>query len=75
MGHMTHTGKRRDIHTGFWWETCLEKATSRSCLRYEDNITMACKEIQWEGVEWVHAPQHREKWCDLMKTVINFQAP
>jgi hypothetical protein len=30
--------------------------------RWEDNIRTDLKEIEWEGVDWVHMAQDRNKW-------------
>jgi hypothetical protein len=30
--------------------------------RWEDNIIMHLKEIEWEGVDWIHLAQERDQW-------------
>jgi len=30
--------------------------------RWKDNITMAVKEIGWEGLDWIHVDQDRDQW-------------
>jgi hypothetical protein len=36
---------------------------------------MDLREIEWEGVDWIHPAQDRDKWRVLMKTVINLRVP
>jgi hypothetical protein len=43
--------------------------------RWEDNIRMDVKEIGWKGVEWIHLSQDRDKWRDLVSTVMNLRVP
>jgi len=33
------------------------------------------REIRWEGVEWIHLAQNRDKWSDLVNTVVNLWVP
>jgi predicted CoA-binding protein len=39
-------------------------------LRWKDNVTMDFQEIGWEGVEWIHMAQNRDKCQALVNTVI-----
>jgi hypothetical protein len=43
--------------------------------RWEDNIKMDLREIEWEGVEWIHMVQDREQWCALVNTVMKLRVP
>jgi hypothetical protein len=47
----------------------------RSRRRWEDNIKMDLKAIGWEGVEWIHLAQDRDKWRALVSTVMNLRVP
>jgi hypothetical protein len=35
---------------------------------WEDNIRMALKEIEWDGVEWIHLAQVKDQWQALVNT-------
>jgi hypothetical protein len=39
--------------------------------RWENNIRMDFWEIGWEGVDWIHLAQDRDKWWALVNTVMN----
>jgi hypothetical protein len=36
------------------------------------NNKMVFKEIGWAGVDWIHLAQNRDKWQDLLGTVVRF---
>jgi hypothetical protein len=36
---------------------------------------MDLKAIGWQGIDWIHPAQDRDKWKVLVKSVINFQVP
>jgi ABC-type Fe3+ transport system permease subunit len=35
--------------------------------------TIDIKEIEWEGVDWMHLAQDREQWRVLVNTVMNLR--
>jgi hypothetical protein len=37
--------------------------------RWEDNITMDFKVLEWEGIDWIHLAQDRDQWQVLVTTV------
>jgi hypothetical protein len=36
-----------------------------------DNIKIDLREIGWGGLDWIDLAQDRDKWMDLVNTVIN----
>jgi hypothetical protein len=34
---------------------------------------MDFREIEWEGVDWIHLAQDRDQWWALVNTVITFE--
>ena len=44
----------------------------RSKRSFEDNIETDLKKICWEGVDWVHVAQDKDRWRVGMNTVITF---
>jgi hypothetical protein len=55
----TYTG---ELHAGLWLENLKERPTGNYTRRWEDNIKMDFKEIEWEGVDWISLSQERDKW-------------
>jgi hypothetical protein len=39
--------------------------------RWEDNNQTDLREIGWEGADWMHLAQERDKWQALANIVIN----
>jgi hypothetical protein len=40
--------------------------------RWEDNIKMDLREIEWEGVDWMHLAWHRDQWWDLVNAIMGW---
>jgi hypothetical protein len=36
---------------------------------------MGLKEIGWQGVDWIHLAQDRDKWQAFLNSVMNLQVP
>jgi hypothetical protein len=53
------------------WKTPL----GRPRRRWEDNIRMDLREIEWEGVDGMHLGKDRDQWRALVNTVMNFRIP
>jgi hypothetical protein len=59
-GHVACMG---EMHTLFWLENLKGgRPLGRHRCRWEDNIRMDLREIEWEGVEWIHLIQDRDQW-------------
>jgi len=43
--------------------------------RWEDNIKMEVRELEWKGVDWVRLAQDREQWRDEVNMVMNLRVP
>jgi len=50
-----------------------KKSRGRPRRRWEDNIRMNLREIDWEVVDWIRLAQDRDRWRALVKTVINLR--
>jgi hypothetical protein len=40
-----------------------------------DNIKIDLREIGWDGMDWIGLAQDRNRWRDLVNTVMNLQVP
>jgi hypothetical protein len=52
-----------------------KRPLGRSRCRWEDNIRMGLKEIGWEGEDWMHLAQNRDRWQDLVNTIMKLRVP
>jgi hypothetical protein len=47
----------------------------RSGGTWVENIEMDLREIGWDGMDWIHVAQDRDKWRALVSTVMNLRVP
>jgi hypothetical protein len=40
---------------------------------WEDGIKVDLRKTGWEGVEWVHPTQDRDRWRDVVNAVMNLR--
>jgi hypothetical protein len=67
---------RGEIHTGFLWESQKEGDHYEDLdVRWDDNIKMDCKEIEWGGMDWTDLAQDKDQWRALANTVMNLSVP
>jgi hypothetical protein len=59
-----------EIHMKFWKET-LEERTTRKTYRHrlEGNIRMDL--TKWEGKDWIHLSQNRDRWGALVNMMMD----
>ena len=53
----------------------FDRYFGRPRQRWEDNIKMDLKEVEWEGVDQNDLNQGRNNWQAVMNTVVNFRGP
>jgi hypothetical protein len=56
------------MHTTFYLKSLKE-------IYISDNIKINITEIWWEGVDWTHLAQDRNRWRALVSTVMNLRVP
>jgi hypothetical protein len=50
-----------------------KKPQGRQKSRWVDNIKMEFRDIRGDGMEWIDLAQDRDRWKDLVNTVMNFR--
>jgi hypothetical protein len=70
---MWHAWERGETCTEFWWENPKEKDHLKDQGVDENGIKMDLEEIGWGVVEWIHLAQDRDRWWDLVNTVMNLR--
>jgi len=43
--------------------------------KWEDNIKMGVKEVEYGGMDWIELAQDRERWRALVNAVMNLWIP
>jgi hypothetical protein len=43
--------------------------------RWEENIKMGLREIEWGDIDWIDLAQDRDQWRALVNTVMNIRVP
>jgi hypothetical protein len=54
-------------HTRYW----LSSLKGRPRRPWKDSIEIGLWEIGWEGVDWIHLAQDRDRWRAVVNTVMN----
>jgi hypothetical protein len=67
----TH-GKDETILVG---ESGVKRPLGRSRRIWKDTIRTNLMEIEWEGVDWIHLAQYKNRWRALVNEVMNLRVP
>jgi hypothetical protein len=52
-----------------------KRPLGRPRRRWEDNIRMNLREIEWGGVDWIEMAQDTDQWNALVNKVMNLRVP
>jgi hypothetical protein len=50
-----------------------KRPLGRPKRRWEDNIKMDLREIEWAGMDWIDLPRNRDQWRATLNTVMNLR--
>jgi hypothetical protein len=62
-GHVARMGEGRNVCRVLVGKPEGKRSLERPRCRWEDGIKMDLTEIGWEGVEWIHLAQERDRWA------------
>jgi hypothetical protein len=68
-------GEMRNVYNSLVGKPVGDRLLGRHSRRWEDNIRMDVRERGWEVVNWIHLAHDRDKWRDVVKTVMNLRVP
>jgi hypothetical protein len=65
-----HVARERNVY-----RVLMGKPAGKNHLKDQgaDGITMDLREIGWGSVDWMQLAQDRDRWRDLVNTVMNFR--
>jgi len=67
--HVAHMEYKRGAHRNL-----VASPLGRPKCRWED-IIKDLQEVGWGGIEWIALNQHRDRWWELVTTVMNLRVP
>jgi hypothetical protein len=74
-GHVARMGEVRGAYNILVGKPEWRRPLARPRRRWEDNIKMDLGEIGLEDVNWIHLAQDRDRWRNLVNTVISLRVP
>jgi hypothetical protein len=73
-GHVTRMGEGRGVHRVLVGKPEGKRPLVRPRSRWEDNIKMDLHEVGGGG-DWMELAQDRDRWRELVNTVMNLRVP
>jgi hypothetical protein len=74
-GHVVLMGEIRSAHNILVGRPEGRRPLGRPRHRWEDNIKMDLREIEFGDVDWIHLAQDRDMWQAVVNTVMNLWVP
>jgi hypothetical protein len=74
-GHVVRMGEGRGVHRILVGTPEGKKPLGRPRRRWEDNIKTDLQEVGVGCGDWMELAQDRERWRELVSTVMNFRVP
>jgi hypothetical protein len=72
-GHVARMGEERNVYKVLVGKPEGKRPLERPRHRREDGIKMNLRETGWEGVEWIHLVQDRDRWRAVVNAVMNLR--
>jgi hypothetical protein len=66
-------GEGRNVYRVLVGKPDGKRPLERTRRRWENGIKMDLREIGWGGVEWIYLTQDRDRWRDVVNTVMNLR--
>jgi hypothetical protein len=68
-------GERRGAYRVLVGKPEGRRPLERPRRRWEHNIKMDLREVEWGGIDWIDLAQDRDRWKALVYTVMNLRVP
>jgi hypothetical protein len=73
-GHVARMGKKRNAYRILEERAEGKRSLGRPRRRWEDDIKMDLREIEWSALDWIDLPQDKDQCRNLVNSVIKIQA-
>jgi len=67
--------ERRGIYRAWVGKSERKRSLERPRQRWEDNIRIDFQEVGCGSIDWIDLAQDRGRWRDVVKAVLDLQAP
>jgi hypothetical protein len=74
-GHVARMGEKRNAYRLFVGKPEGKRPLGRPRRRWVVNIRMDLGEVGWSDVDWIGLAQDRNRWRDLVNSVLNLLVP
>jgi hypothetical protein len=75
VGHVARMGEKKNAYRLLVGKSEGKRPLGRPRRRWVDNITMDLGEVGWSDVDWIGLVQDRNRWRELVNSVINLLVP
>jgi hypothetical protein len=72
MGHVARMGEKRGAYRILVGKPEGRRPRERSRRRWEDNIKMDLKDVEW-SMDWIELAQDRDRWRTVVNAVMNIR--
>jgi hypothetical protein len=74
-GHVVRMGEKRNACRLLVGKPKGKRPLGRPRHRWEDNIRMDLREVEWVDVDWIDLAKDRKRWRALVNSVLNLRVP
>jgi hypothetical protein len=74
-GHVARMGEKENAYRLLVGKPEGKRPLGRPRRRWVDNIRMDLGEVEWSDVDWIGLAQDRNKWRDLVNSVLSLRIP
>jgi hypothetical protein len=74
-GHVARMGEGRGAYRILVGRPEGRRPLGRPRRRWDDNIKMNLQEVVWGVMGWIDMAQDRDKWRDVVNSVLNLRVP
>jgi hypothetical protein len=71
----TANGENRNAYRILMGKPERKRPLGRPKCIWLENIKLYLREIEWDGMEWLHLAQDRDQWRALVNTIMNLWVP
>jgi hypothetical protein len=74
-GHVVCTGEKRNTYRVLMKKPKRKRSLGRRRYKWEGDVKMDLREIEWSGVDWNNLAQDNDQWRAFVNKVTNFRVP